>query len=119
MFTLSGAISEHPKERDKTPTRRKLKKSRSPPVVSPLFHDGVCQRCKCTNYLKESIKCNVCESQFHTACRGKSGSQLNDSICSRTFRDSFTSVSNKGGHPKFSQEGCRGDFGTQEGCNHH
>ena len=24
----------------------------------------------------------------------------------------------KGGHPKFSQEGCRGDFGTQEGCNH-
>ena len=85
---------EKKKKHDKAPTRKKLKKVRSSPVISPLFCDGICQRCKSTNYSKESITCSVCDASFHTACRGESGSQLNDSICSRTFRDSFTSLAN-------------------------
>lgn len=89
-----------------TPKPSKSKATPKPPksknvsteVIPPRIMDnGKCISCKSSNVVEESINCHVCDNLFHAYCRDKRGLYSNESICTKTFLDSFAPVKAKYG----------------------
>lgn len=80
---------------------KKVNSTSSSMVNNPIIVNGKCSFCPFNgDILKETISCYVCSKSFHSACRDKRGNQLNSSICSTPFLESYSPISSHHGANK-------------------